>query len=72
MDLEDFVVSNLLLPLGSIVYLLFCTSRYGMGWNAYYDEVNCGKGIALPRWLRPYMTYVLPLIVLALLVLSFL
>ncbi len=71
MDLEDFAVSNLLLPIGSLVYILFCTTRYGMGWDNYIDEVNCGRGAALPRWMRPYMTYVLPVIVLALLVMSF-
>jgi NSS family neurotransmitter:Na+ symporter len=71
MDLEDFAVSNLLLPIGSLVYILFCTTRYGMGWDNYIDEVNCGRGAAVPRWLRPYMTYVLPVIVLILLVMSF-
>ncbi len=71
MDLEDFAVSNLLLPIGSLFYVLFCTTRYGWGWNRYFAEVNMGdRGARLPRWIRPYMTYVLPLIILAVLVMS--
>ena len=71
MDLEDFAVSNLLLPIGSLFYVLFCTTRYGWGWNRYFAEVNLGdRGARLPRWIRPYMTYVLPLIILAVLVMS--
>lgn len=71
MDLEDFAVSNLLLPIGSLFYVLFCVTRYGWGWDKYFAEVNLGtQGIRLPRWLRPYMTYVLPLIILAVLVMS--
>lgn len=71
MDLEDFAVSNLLLPIGSLFYVLFCTTRYGWGWNRYFAEVNLGdRGARLPRWIRPYMTYVLPLIILAMLAMS--
>lgn len=71
MDLEDFAVSNLLLPIGSLFYVLFCTTRYGWGWNRYFAEVNMGdRGARLPRWIRPYMTYVLPLIILAVLAMS--
>lgn len=71
MDLEDFAVSNLLLPIGSLFYVLFCTTRYGWGWDQYFEEVNLGdRGARLPRWIRPYMTYVLPLIILAVLVMS--
>ena len=73
MDLEDFIVSNLLLPAGSLCYILFCTSRYGWGWNNYYAEVNCGnKGARVPKWIRPYMTFVLPVIILAVFVMSLL
>lgn len=64
MDLEDFIVSNNLLPLGSLVYLLFCVSRYGWGWDNFMAEVNTGDGMKFPRWTRPYVKYVLPLIVL--------
>lgn len=64
MDLEDFLVSNILLPLGSLVYLLFCTSRYGWGWENFMKEANTGKGVKMPNWMRWYLTYVLPIIVL--------
>ena len=70
MDIEDFVVSNLLLPFGSLIYILFCTSRYGMGWNATLEEANCGKGPKVPSWIRPYVSYVLPIIIVVLMVLS--
>ena len=70
MDLEDYMVSNLLLPIGSLCYVLFCTSRYGWGWDRYEAEVNSGLGLKLPRWIRPYMTYVLPVIIAVILVLS--
>lgn len=68
LDLEDFFVSNLALPIGSIVYTLFCMSRYGWGSENYYAEVNEGKGLKMPRFLKPYLTYVLPLVVLVLIV----
>ena len=63
-DLEDFIVSNNLLPLGSLIYLLFCTSRYGWGWDKFIAEADAGKGIKFPKWARFYVTYILPLIVL--------
>ena len=66
MDLEDFLVSNILLPLGSFVYLLFCVSRYGWGWKNYTDEANTGKGLKVAKWMRGYFTYILPVIVLVL------
>ena len=64
LDLEDFIVSNNLLPLGALVYLLFCTSRYGWGWNNFIAEADAGQGIKFPKWLRLYMTYLLPLLML--------
>lgn len=64
MDLEDFIVSNILLPLGSLVYLLFCVSRYGWGWKNYMDEANSGKGLKIQNWMKGYLKYVLPIIVL--------
>ncbi len=70
MDLEDFIVSNLLLPFGSFVYVLFCTSRYGWGWNNYLNEVNTGEGLSVPKWLRFYCSYILPLIILVVLIIS--
>lgn len=64
LDLEDFLVSNLFLPLGSLIYVVFATSRYGWGWNRLVAEANQGKGLKLAGWMRLYMTYVLPVIVL--------
>ena len=66
MDLEDFLVSNLLLPIGSVIFVLFCTSRYGWGWDKFMAEANEGMGLKVAKWMRPYMTYVLPVIVLIL------
>lgn len=68
LDLEDFLVSNNLLPLGSLVYLAFCTSRYGWGWDNFIKEADTGKGMAFPKWVRFYVTYILPLIVLVIFV----
>ena len=70
MDLEDFAVSNVMLPLGSLFYLLFCTTRYGWGWDKYFAEVNTGSGAKLPKWLRPYLTYVLPGVLVIVFVMS--
>ena len=64
LDFEDFLVSNLFLPLGSLVYLLFCVSRYGWGWDNYKKEVNTGEGLKIQDWMRGYLTYGLPVIVL--------
>ena len=64
LDFEDFLVSNLFLPLGSLVYLLFCVTKYGWGWDNYKKEVNTGDGLKMHDWMRGYLTYVLPVIVL--------
>lgn len=64
LDLEDFIVSNNLLPLGSLVYLLFCTSRYGWGYENFLAEANAGSGLKFPKGLRVYVSYIMPLIVL--------
>lgn len=64
LDLEDFLVSNILLPLGSLVYLLFCVTRYGWGWKNFKKEANEGKGAKVQDWMRVYLTYILPVIVL--------
>ena len=64
LDFEDFLVSNIWLPLGSLIYLLFCTSKFGWGWKNYKEEANKGKGIKIHNWMRVYLTYILPLIVL--------
>lgn len=68
MDMEDFVVSNLLLPIGSLLFVLFCTTRYGWGWDKFLAEANEGKGLKVAKWMRPYMTFVLPVIILVLLI----
>lgn len=71
MDLEDFLVSNILLPVGSLIFVIFCVSRYGWGWDNFTAEANSGKGLKVKKWMRLYMTFVLPVIVLILLVLGF-
>lgn len=63
LDSEDFLVSNVLLPVGSLLFILFCVSRYGWGWDKFMAEANEGNGLKVARWMRPYMTYVLPVIV---------
>ena len=70
LDLEDFLVSNIWLPLGSIIYLLFCTSRYGWGWKNFKEEANEGGGFKVRDGIRVYVSYILPLIVLVIFVLG--
>lgn len=70
LDLEDFLVSNLFLPLGSLIYVIFATSRYGWGWDKLVAEANQGKGLKVAKWMRLYMTYALPVIVLIVFLLS--
>lgn len=67
LDIEDFLVSNLLLPLGSLVYLLFCVSKWGWGFDNYLAEANTGKGLKMPRILKPYFRYILPVLILVIL-----
>lgn len=71
LDLEDFILSNNLLPLGSLVFLFFCTRRYGWGWDNFYKETATGKGLPYPKAARKYVTYVLPVIVLIVLIGSY-
>ena len=68
MDFEDFLVSNILLPLGSLLFALFCVSRYGWGWDKFLAEANQGKGLKVAKWVRPYVTWVVPGIILFILV----
>lgn len=70
MDLEDFIVSNVLLPFGSLMYVLFCTQKFGWGWDNLIAEANAGNGLKVPKWIRPYATYVLPIIIFVILVMS--
>ncbi len=70
MDLEDFLVSNLILPLGSMVYIFFAVSKKGFGWDKFLAEANEGRGFKLPRWMKGYYTYVLPLIILGIFIIG--
>ncbi len=70
LDLEDFLVSNIWLPLGSLVYLLFCTTRYGWGWKNFKEEANEGGGLKVKDGIRFYVSYILPVIVLVIFVLG--
>ncbi len=70
-DLEDFLVSNNLLPLGSVIYLLFCVSKKGWGWDHFIAEADAGKGLKFPSWARPYVTWILPLIILVIFVIGY-
>nr|WP_294525685.1 sodium-dependent transporter [uncultured Blautia sp.] len=70
LDSEDFLVSNLLLPIGSLIYLLFCVTRFGWGFDNYYKECNAGEGLKLPRILKPYLQFVLPVLILIIIVLG--
>ncbi len=68
LDSEDFLVSNLLLPLGSLVYLMFCVSKWGWGWENYLSESNAGSGMKMPRLLKPYFQFILPILILVILI----
>ena len=66
MDWEDFLVSNILLPLGSLVYLLFTTWDFGWGFDKYRAEANEGVGLKVPAWIRGYVKYILPIMIMGL------
>ena len=68
---EDFLVSQNILPLGSLIYLLFCVSRLGWGWDNFMAEVNAGQGLRFPKTIRFYVTYILPIVVLVIFVLGY-
>lgn len=70
MDMEDFIVSNLLLPIGSLLFVLFCVTRYGWGWKKFVEEANQGSGLKVPGWLKPYCTFVIPVLILIILVIG--
>jgi len=63
MVLEDFFVSNLALPVGSLIFIIFCVTRYGWGWEKFMAEANEGEGLKVQNWMRGYVTYVLPIMV---------
>ena len=64
MDLEDFLVSNIILPVGSLIFLLFAVSKRGWGWENFMAEANAGRGLKVKNWMRGYMTYILPFLFL--------
>ncbi len=68
LDTEDFLVSNLLLPLGSLIYLLFCVTKWGFGFDNYIEEANTGKGLKISRKLKPYFQFILPVLILIILI----
>ncbi len=68
LDLEDFLVSNMILPIGSLCYLLFCVSLFGWGFEKYMKETNTGEGAKMPQWIRVYVTYILPVLLLFLII----
>ncbi len=68
LDSEDFIVSNLLLPIGSLIFLLFCVTRWGWGFDQYQEESNTGNGLKLPNWLKYYYRFVLPILIVVILI----
>ena len=68
LDSEDFIVSNLLLPGGSLVYLLFCVTKWGWGFDSYLEETNTGSGFKMPRAIKPFLQFVLPVLILIILI----
>ena len=70
LDLEDFAVSNILLPLGALVFTLFCVTRYGWGWKNFMAEANTGKGLKVQPWMRWVMTIVVPVIIIVIFVMG--
>ena len=68
LDSEDFIVSNLLLPIGSLIYLLFCVTKWGWGFEKYCEEANTGDGIKISKKLRPYFQFILPILIVFILI----
>lgn len=68
LDLEDFIESNLILPIGAIIYVVFCTTRYGWGWDNFLNEANQGNGLKMPVWLKSYMKFFVPAVLLLILI----
>ena len=68
LDSEDFIVSNLLLPIGSLIYLLFCVTKWGWSFDNYIEEANTGKGLKIARFLKPYFQFILPVLILIILI----
>ena len=70
LDFEDLIVSNYILPIGAFIFVLFCTTRYGWGWDNFVKEADEGNGLKVQKWMRPYMTFILPLIVILVFILG--
>lgn len=70
LDLEDFIVSNLLLPIGSFVFVMFCTTKKGWGYDNFVNEANQGKGVKIKSWMKVYFKYILPILMFAFIVVS--
>lgn len=70
LDFEDFLVSDILLPLGALAFAFYCCHRYGWGWERFLAETNAGEGLRFPRWVRRYCAYVLPLVIATIFVLG--
>ena len=68
LDSEDFIVSNLILPIGSLIFLLFCVTKWGWGFDKYLAEANTGTGVQIPRWIKPVFQFVLPVLIIIILV----
>ena len=71
MDLEDFIVSNNILPIGSLIFLLFCSGKkHGWGWDKFIEECDQGKGVKFPKFMYYWLKYVAPILILLILILG--
>lgn len=68
LDMEDFVVSNILLPIGALVFLLFCVTKWGWGFDKYIEEANTGKGMKMPQWFKYYFRFIMPVFIIIILI----
>ena len=68
LDSEDFLVSNLILPIGALIILIFCVTKWGWGFNNYLEEANTGKGIIIPKWTKYYFRFVLPILIIIIII----
>jgi NSS family neurotransmitter:Na+ symporter len=71
LDLEDFILSNNLLPLGALCYVLFCVSKKGWGWDNFIKEADLGEGRSFPAVIRPYLTWVVPILIVVVFVMGY-
>ena len=70
-SIEDFVVSNNMLPLGALVFVLFCTQKFGWGWDNFLSEADQGKGVKFPSWAKPWIKYGIPVLIVAIFVMGY-